>query len=230
MSSKSWWADSSPEQVEADMQQALACIEDKLDQLAFSPDLGSSQVIVVDGQIHVISLYQDEIQHDVDAYLNQQQLRVFQSESNCGRPRMVRAECAILRPGAIPPIRKRPTDAGYDIISHVDIELPPRGNVDVATGYAISVQRGYYFTVEGRSGLGVKFRIVPFTGTIDACYVGELWVMLTNNSDETFSIRRGDRIAQLIVKEQIDLDIVLVTEFSDEYKSRGTAGFGSSGR
>lgn len=224
MTSYSWWTNTNIPDIAKN--EAMKAINHKIKELGFSPEQGSSTLIDVNGQTHIVSLYQDEL---AQIFKQQDQLAAVE-EPSLDLPKRVRAECAILRPGAIPPIRKRPTDAGYDILSQVDLDLPPRGNVDVASGIAISVQRGYYFTVEGRSGLGVKYRIVPFTGTIDACYVGELWVMLTNNSDEHFYVNKGDRIAQLIVKEQIDLDIVIVDQFSDEYKSRGTAGFGSSGR
>lgn len=145
-------------------------------------------------------------------------------------PKRVLAECVLLRSDAIPPLRKRDTDACYDIFSNVDLILPPRGNADVSTGFSITVPKGWYFTVEGRSGLGVKHRIVPFTGTIDACYIGELWVMLTNNSEVEYRINKGDRIAQLAVKEQIDMEIVIVDRTSEDYSLRGQNGFGSSGK
>lgn len=215
---KSWWYENACHKEAAT--KTLTDINDKLTQLGFDKENGSSKAYIdqLTGNIRLVSLY------DTELHRYKHGLPVE------GLPRVVKAQCAILRPGAIPPLRKRPTDAGYDIISDIDACLGPRGNIDISTGIALAVERGFYYTVEGRSGLGTKFRVVPFAGTIDACYVGELFVMLTNNSDQPFSISRGDRIAQLLVKEQFDLDIEVVELFSDEYKSRGTAGFGSSGR
>lgn len=236
--------------------EVVADIQTKLVELGFDEINGSTKVFIdpITRLPKMISLYEPELQQyklaqgEVPNFIERIPLVSTEVEGWVDRildavkaynqakdllsqlPRRVKAQCAILRPGAIPPIRKRPTDAGYDIISDINLTLPPRGNVDVSTGIALAVQRGFYYTVEGRSGLGTKFRVVPFTGTIDACYIGELYVMLTNNSDEEFFISKGDRIAQLIVKEQLDLEIEIVEEFSDEYKSRGTAGFGSSGR
>ncbi len=215
---KSWWSENScPKEAQS---QTLQDINAKLQQLGFDKEDGSSKAYIdaFTGNVKLISLYDSELN------LHRCGIHVY------GIPRLVKAQCAILRPGAIPPIRKRPTDAGYDILSNIDVVLPSRGNVDISTGIAIAVQRGFYFTVEGRSGLGTKHRVVPFSGTIDACYVGELFVMLTNNLDAPFEIKVGDRIAQLIVKEQLDLDNEVVEVFTDEYKARGTAGFGSSGR
>ena len=227
--STSWWYDPESEaQRPAAIRETQRSIQSKLEQLGFDAVDGASKLFTDrrTGRLRMLSLYDKELEA-------LQQVTVSSTCPNplgYGLPMRVHAQCAILRPGAIPPIRKRPTDAGYDIISNVDACMGPRGNVDIATGIALSVQRGYYYTVEGRSGLGTKHRVVPFSGTIDACYIGELYVMLTNNSHQEFSIRQGDRIAQLLVKEQIDLDIEIIDVFSDEYKSRGIAGFGSSGR
>lgn len=220
--SKSWWYDpESDAQRPSAIRETQRTIQSKLQQLGFDTVDGATKLFTDSrtGRLRMVSLYDKELE-----------AMLLDNPHNHELPMRVHAQCAILRPGAIPPIRKRPTDAGYDIISNVDACMGPRGNVDIPTGIALSVQRGYYYTVEGRSGLGTQYRVVPFTGTIDACYIGELYVMLTNNSDQSFSIRQGDRIAQLIVKEQIDLDIEIIDIFSDEYKSRGIAGFGSSGR
>ena len=189
-------------------------IASKLIELGFTVGAGSSQLYSDGNSLYVLSPYDAVNRH------------VFTSRT----PKRVLAECVLLRPDAIPPVRKRMTDACYDIVSNVDVTIPPRGNVDISTGFSITVPRGWYFTVEGRSGLGARYRIVPFTGTIDACYIGELFVMLTNNTDASYDIKKGDRIAQLAVKEQIDMEIIIVDAASAEYSHRGQEGFGSSGK
>ena len=152
---------------------------------------------------------------------------------------LCRMECKLLEPDAKFPYRKRETDAAYDIFSYEDVELPPvnRDNPDhhrktlvmVSTGIALSAPPGFYFTIEGRSGLGMA-EVVPFRGIIDATYTGELRIGLTNYSDKPYHVKKYERIAQVIVHRQIDMEIVVVDEFSPEYDQRGQAGFGSSGK
>ncbi len=154
-----------------------------------------------------------------------------------GRPRL---EWKIIDENGKVPQQNLETDAAYDIYSLVDAVIMPVGSVltaeekkiaQVRTGIAITAPVGYYFTIEGRSGLGVKEDIVPFRGIIDACYTGELMVKLFNFGAEPYYVKAGDRIAQLILhrcvrKRKLDQ----VVEFSYDYSHRGTNGFGSSGR
>lgn len=152
---------------------------------------------------------------------------------------LCRMECKLLEPDAKLPYRKRETDAAYDIFSYENVELPPvnRDNPDhhrktlvmVSTGIALSAPPGFYFTIEGRSGLGMA-EVVPFRGIIDATYTGELKIGLTNYSDRPYHVKKFERIAQVIVHRQIDMEIVVVDKFSPEYDQRGQAGFGSSGK
>ncbi|MCL4166554.1 UNVERIFIED_CONTAM: hypothetical protein GTU68_047789 [Idotea baltica] len=107
--------------------------------------------------------------------------------------------------------------------------LPPKRLTKVSTGIALACPPGFYFTIEGRSGLGMK-EIVPFRGIIDATYTGELLIGLINLSDTEHSIKKFDRIAQVIVQRQLDMEIVVIDEFSSTYDQRGKAGFGSSGK
>lgn len=76
----------------------------------------------------------------------------------------------------------------------------------------------------------IRKGVVPFTGTIDATYTGELIIAMMNISDHPYKINKGDRIAQIIPKPIQILDITVVDEISKGYSSRGTLGFGSSGR
>lgn len=170
----------------------------------------------------------------------------------------VRLECVKIHPAARAPFKARDTDAGYDIYSDMDAILPPcvtvRSNLQyihsamdyiksifgvrkltvpsetkIPTGISVSCPVGYYFTINGRSGLGSKY-IVPFRGTIDAGYVGQIMVIMNNFSDKPYRIHKGDRIAQICLHKVINAEIDVVEDFSDEYVLRGTAGFGSSGK
>ena len=142
---------------------------------------------------------------------------------------IAKLEYKLIHPDAKLPYRKRTTDAGYDLYSIEDIVIYPRVMIDVRTGICISCPAGWYMTIEGRSGMS-RMGIIPFRGIIDATYCGELCVALTNISESSYQINKGDRIAQLILHQVHDFQMIKVTEFSPEYNQRGQEGFGSSGR
>lgn len=141
----------------------------------------------------------------------------------------VRLECKKLDPNALLPSRSRSTDAGYDLYSIEDCVIDPQLTKNVATGIALACPPGYYYTIEGRSGLGLK-GIIPFRGIIDAGYTNQVWVILTNKTHDPYTVHRGDRIAQICLHKINHADITEVINFSPEYDQRGQAGFGSSGR
>jgi dUTP pyrophosphatase len=141
----------------------------------------------------------------------------------------VRLEVKLLHPDAQIPIRKRTTDAGYDLASIETVIIPNRQARDIHTGIAVSVSEGFYFTVDGRSSLILQ-GIVPYRGIIDATYCNELMVCLVNISNNPYEVHKGDRIAQIILHRAYSCDFVRVHEFSPEYNIRGLKGWGSSGR
>lgn len=128
------------------------------------------------------------------------------------------------------PTRNRSTDAGYDVYSAESGMVPPRSSKNFHTGIRLACPIGYFYSIRGRSGLGFK-NVQPFIGTLDSGYNGELRILLINHSDEPHFVHKGDRIAQIIFEEQIDIGAATeVEEFSPEYDQRGQAGFGSSGK
>lgn len=127
------------------------------------------------------------------------------------------------------PNRKRVTDAGYDVFAIEDITIPASTALWVGTGIQIAAPPGYYFTLDGRSGMG-KEGIQPFRGIIDSGYTGEMSIMLYNYSTVPYEIKKGDRIAQLVAHKQIHVDFEEVEEFSPGYNNRGPLGWGSSGK
>jgi dUTP pyrophosphatase len=153
---------------------------------------------------------------------------------------IVRMEAKLIHPGAKLPSRVRGTDAGYDIYSIESVTLPSVGWVPfwrkrrdrstiVKTGICISAPPGYYYTIEGRSSLWSK-GIVPNRGIIDSTYCGEVVVSLVNFSNRPYQINAGDRIAQILLHQQLDAHFEEVEDFSAEYNQRGKAGFGSTGK
>jgi dUTP pyrophosphatase len=119
--------------------------------------------------------------------------------------------------------------AGMDVLSAEDVALEPGARHAVATGLAVAIPPGYEIQVRPRSGLALKHGIsVPNTpGTIDSDYRGELKVILINHGAEPFAIRRGDRIAQLVLAPVTLADWDEVADLDET--TRGAGGFGSTG-
>lgn len=119
--------------------------------------------------------------------------------------------------------------AGMDIVAAETLTLRPGARHAVATGFAMAIPAGYEVQVRPRSGLALKHGITCLNtpGTIDSDYRGELKVILINLGAEPFEIRRGDRIAQLVVAP-VQIGRMVEVEELDE-TLRGTGGFGSTG-
>jgi dUTP pyrophosphatase len=117
--------------------------------------------------------------------------------------------------------------AGFDLSSACDVDVPPRGKALVKTDISIAIPENTYARIAPRSGLAVKNFIDVGAGVVDYDYRGNVGVVLFNHSDCVFSVKRGDRIAQLILERISMADIVEVCELSET--TRGEGGFGSSG-
>jgi dUTP pyrophosphatase len=129
---------------------------------------------------------------------------------------------------AVVPTRGTDLSAGYDLYSVADIVLPSLGRAMVPTGLAIKVPAGTYGRVASRSGLAVKHGITVLTGTVDADYRGGVFCVLYNTSNVDYEIKKGDRIAQLIIEKIEMLDVAVVDELDET--ARGAGGFGSTGK
>ena len=138
-------------------------------------------------------------------------------------------QCVREHKNAILPMRKRTSDAGYDLASVEDCVIKPGELVNVYTGWRIAPPEHCYYTIEGRSSLFAK-RILVMNTIIDGGYTGKIYAMLLNVSEEPYEIRAGDRIAQLVPHQIIHLSFEEVDQFSSTHNTRGEAGFGSSGR
>lgn len=119
--------------------------------------------------------------------------------------------------------------AGMDVLAAEDVILAPGMRHAVATGLAVAIPHGFEIQVRPRSGLALKHGItVPNTpGTIDSDYRGELKVILINHGDADFAIRRGDRVAQLVLAPVTRASWLKVEELDET--ARGEGGFGSTG-
>ena len=130
------------------------------------------------------------------------------------------------------PAYARPGDAGLDLRAAADAELPAGGGrALVPTGIAVAIPEGFAGFVQPRSGLardrGVTCLNTP--GLIDSGYRGELKVLLVNTDpSEPFTVRRGERIAQLVIQP---VTVAVLREVDELPPSeRGSGGFGSTGR
>jgi dUTP pyrophosphatase len=128
------------------------------------------------------------------------------------------------------PAYAHPGDAGADLLTTVDVTLAPGERAMVPTGIAIALPEGYVALVHPRSGLAARhgLSIVNTPGTVDAGYRGEIKVMLINHDPLLpIELRRGDRIAQLVVQR---VERAMFTEVKDlPASSRGDGGYGSTG-
>ncbi len=129
--------------------------------------------------------------------------------------------------GAYLPAYSHPGDAGADLQSGVDTVIPARGRALVPTGIKIMLPEGCAGLVWPRSGLAVKQGLDCGAGVIDSKYRGEIKVLLFNHTDADFQIKKGDRIAQLIIQKIETVQFIKVDEL--ENTARGEGGFGSSG-
>lgn len=123
-----------------------------------------------------------------------------------------------------------PGDAGLDLRSNADLVIEPFERRLIPTGLAIAIPEGYAGFVQPRSGLalrqGLSFPNTP--GLIDSHYRGELKVVAINlDPHNPIRIKRGDRIAQLVIQEVPVVNLVEVKELDET--DRGSSGFGSSG-
>ena len=124
--------------------------------------------------------------------------------------------------------------AGLDLLAAVPEDTPvmlaPGKHALIPTGLTIALPQGYEAQVRPRSGLAAKHGITVLNspGTVDADYRGEVCVLLINHGDQPFPIRRGERIAQMVIAQVAQVELVPVNSLSAT--DRGSGGFGSTGR
>ncbi len=121
-------------------------------------------------------------------------------------------------------------DAAYDLKARIDVELVPKKPVLAPTGLSIELPYGYEAQIRPRSGMALKHALTVLNtpGTIDAGYRGEICVIMMNAGDESYHVKRGERIAQMVINELPEVEMVKVDSLSDT--KRGSGGFGSTGK
>jgi len=124
--------------------------------------------------------------------------------------------------------------AGLDICSSIDCDIEPNTRKIIPTGISISWEgeddKKYYLRVAPRSGLSVKNNIDIGAGVIDCDYRGEILICFINNHlTNTYSVKKGDRIAQLILTKIEHFNEIIEVDIHNETQ-RGNNGFGSTGK
>lgn len=130
---------------------------------------------------------------------------------------------------AIPPQYAHPGDAGLDLFSNEYAEIGPGRSRLIKTGISIELPPNTEAQIRPRSGLALKHQVTVLNspGTIDEGYRGEVAVILINHGRETFVVEKGMKIAQMVVKPVISVEVKEVNELSNT--QRGAGGFGSTG-
>lgn len=130
---------------------------------------------------------------------------------------------------AIIPFRAHDGDAGMDLFSIEEVIIKPMERKLIHTGIKIGLPKNTEAQVRPRSGLALKHGITVLNtpGTIDEGYRGEIGVILINLSNEDFKVEVGMKIAQMVIKEVLVLDVEEISELTET--ERGEGGFGSTG-
>jgi dUTP pyrophosphatase len=134
-----------------------------------------------------------------------------------------------LVPDAIVPRYAHPGDAGMDLCASEDLDLAPGERRTVKTGLSIELPPNTEAQVRPRSGLAAKhgLTVLNAPGTIDEGYRGEVGVILINHGRETFAVRKGMKIAQMVVAPVLRMEIEAAEDLTAT--ARGQGGFGSTG-
>jgi len=132
-----------------------------------------------------------------------------------------------LVPEAIIPSYSLPGDAGMDMYSVEDAVIEAGERKLISTGISIELPEGFVSLVWDKSGIALKKGIKTMGGVIEHTYRGEYKIILFNTSKEKFEIKKGDKIAQVLIQPIVTAEIEEVEELSDSVRGKG--GFGSTG-
>jgi dUTP pyrophosphatase len=125
------------------------------------------------------------------------------------------------------PSYAHPGDAGMDLFSAEDIAIDSGERIVCKTGVAVQMPQGYVGLIWDKSGIAAKSGIKTMGGVIDSGYRGEIGVVMHNLSKDVYNIKKGDKIAQMLIQKVEQPEIIEVEELNNT--SRGEGGFGSTG-
>lgn len=125
------------------------------------------------------------------------------------------------------PQMMRPGDAAVDLYSYQDYTLKPGERLVVGTGVAVAIPQGFWGNIRDRGGLPLNHGIHTMGGVVDSNYRGEVKVIVINLGQETYTIKKGDRVCQMIIHQHEIVEFEEVEQLDDT--NRGEDGFASSG-
>lgn len=127
------------------------------------------------------------------------------------------------------PTKSTRGSAGYDLYSREEVLIPANSVQRVGTGLFMEIPENFYMEISTRSGMACKDIVVNNSpGIVDSDYRGEIAVILRNNTDKTYRVKIGDRIAQATFKQSINVVFNNIPSFNSDTE-RGQGGFGSTG-
>lgn len=119
--------------------------------------------------------------------------------------------------------------AGFDLYANQEVVIPGRSVKTIGTGLAFEVSKEYFIEIAERSGFSINTPLSKKAGIIDPDYRGEVKIVMQNVSDFPFTVRKGEKIAQAILRRRYKVELKEVEEFKNPDTKRGDKGFGSSG-
>ncbi len=140
----------------------------------------------------------------------------------------MKAKIKLLHQDAKIPAYGRAGDAGLDLFCIEDYELQPGERHSFKLGIAMELPDGYVAHIWDRSGLASKFGIHSMAGVVDSTYRGEIAIVLLNTTKESYQIKKGDKIAQMVIQKFEPTEFEEAEELSDT--ARGERGWLSSGK
>ncbi|UCH96052.1 MAG: dUTP diphosphatase [Candidatus Aminicenantes bacterium] len=142
---------------------------------------------------------------------------------------MMQLKIKLIDRKAILPRYAHPGDAGLDLFSVERKEIPPGESTLIRTGIVIELPENTEAQIRPRSGLALNHQVTLLNtpGTIDYGYRGEIKVIMINHGKKTFIVEQGMKIAQMVIKPVLTVEVVQVEELSET--RRGEGGFGSTG-
>jgi dUTP pyrophosphatase len=133
-----------------------------------------------------------------------------------------------LRKEAVIPTYAHEDDAGADLFAVRDVVLNPNEQVQIETGLAFDIPKGYVMFIWDKSGLSQKHGIKTLGGVVDSGYRGEVKVGLINLSSKEYVVKKHHKVAQMIIQKREKANFIEVDGMSDSL--RGSGGFGSTGK
>ena len=140
----------------------------------------------------------------------------------------VKVQVQKIDPSAKLPLYSHEGDAGMDLFSFEDARLMPGEKILVSTGIKVAIPEGFAGFVWDKSGIATKNHIKTMAGVIDSTYRGEIKIALTNLGKKPYEIKKGEKVAQMIINPVASAQLVEVDDLDNDTK-RGEKGFGSTG-